>query len=170
MLADDAVISSCGRYRYRLQRNVGLSAGCVNFIMLNPSTADARQDDPTIRRCIGYAQAWGFGELIVTNLFAFRATSPADMKAAQDPVGPENARYIEEAADYAIHGWEAYGVKGAIICAWGNHGAFMDQDKTVLGWIGHLKPKALRVSEKGHPAHPLYLPKSLEPQPYEGRP
>ena len=170
MKMKDAIISDCGRYRYRLTRQCGLTTGgCVNFIMLNPSTADAKEDDPTIRRCMSFALRWGFRELVVTNLFAYRATDPREMKKAADPVGPENMQYVQEAADYAVHGWEAYGIKGLVICAWGNHGSYMDQDKTVLGWIGHLNPMALRVSQSGQPAHPLYLPKKLNPQPYEGR-
>lgn len=164
-----AVISDCGRYRYRLTRHISDAPKTVNFIMLNPSTADANEDDPTIRRCIGYARDWGCGELIVTNLFAFRATSPSDMLAADDPVGPENFDHVRSAADEAMHKWGAFGETGMTVCAWGNHGAYLDQDLTVLGWIGHLAPMALKVSKTGQPAHPLYLPKNLSPAPYAGR-
>jgi len=162
----DTVISECGRYRYRLKRKVSEESDipCC-FIMLNPSTADATEDDPTIRRCMGYARDWGCGELIVVNLFGIRATNPKAMLAASDPVGPDNRDHVECAVDYAVnvsmHG------RGAVICAWGNHGAYMEQGLTVLGWIDHYKPMCLRVNGKsGQPAHPLYLPKTLKPVPF----
>jgi hypothetical protein len=167
-----AVISDCGRYRYQLTRKVrDDSSRIVNFIMLNPSTADANEDDPTIRRCIGYAKAWGCGKLIVTNLFAVRATDPEDMLATDDPVGEENDRYIKSSAEDAFNIYaKAFDEpNGLVVCAWGNHGAYMGQDLTTLGWIGHYNPMALRVSKTGQPAHPLYLPKNLQPAPYVGR-
>lgn len=167
----EATISACGRYRYSLSRIISPSSRVVNFIMLNPSTADAQNDDPTIRRCIGFAKTWGFGKLIVTNLFAIRATDPKSMLAADDPVGPENAVHVKRAAELAFNIYaEAFNEPhGLVVCAWGNHGAYMDQDLTTLGWIGHYKPVALRVSKDGHPAHPLYLPKNSAPIRYHGR-
>lgn len=98
-----AIISDCGTYRYLLTRATGVTlfesqARTVNFIMLNPSTADATADDPTIRRCIRFAMAWDYERLVVTNLFAFRATDPGDLRFAKDPIGPENDRHIIEAA------------------------------------------------------------------------
>src|SRR6185369_17379869 len=93
-----AVISKCGKYRYSLRREWIGGAGTVCFIMLNPSTADASVDDPTIRRCIGFAQRWGYQILEVVNLYAYRATRPRDMFAAADPVGPENEYYLCKAA------------------------------------------------------------------------
>src|SRR5262245_34051042 len=84
------------RYRYSLSRRFGDGPTSV-FIMLNPSTADAERDDPTIRKCVGFCRRWGVGELHVVNLFAFRAVSPFDMKKADDPVGPRNRRAIEQA-------------------------------------------------------------------------
>ncbi len=169
--AGSAIFSACGRYRYALTRKLAPWGRAVNFIMLNPSTADAETDDPTIRRCIGFAKAWGCATLIVTNLFAVRATDPKEMLAAADPVGPDNREHVERAAELAFNIYaENFGEPhGLVVCAWGNHGAFMDQDLTTLGWIDHFKPKALRVSKNGCPAHPLYLPASLTPFPYEGR-
>ena len=166
-----AVISTCGKYRYSLTREIGGNDRVCNFIMLNPSTADAETDDPTIRRCIGYAKAWGFGRLIVTNLFAFRATDPKDMLSAADPVGPDNARHVAEAAERAYNIYaEAFNEpRGLVVCAWGNHGGYMDQDLTTLGWIDRFRPKALKVSKTMQPCHPLYLPAGLKPVPYEGR-
>src|SRR3954454_15761859 len=94
-LEQNAVISACGRYRYLLSRQVGPGLRTATFIMLNPSTADATNDDPTIRRCIGFARQWGCGRLAVLNLFAVRATDPAEMKRADDPVGPENRDWFD---------------------------------------------------------------------------
>src|SRR4051812_49823510 len=95
-LEDNAVISACGAYRYVLTRQVGGGVRRATFIMLNPSTADASNDDPTIRRCIGFAQRWGCGQLAVLNLFAYRATDPADLKRASEPVGPENREWFDK--------------------------------------------------------------------------
>ena len=86
--ASDALISPCGQYRYWLMRSWDKYSPRLPIIMLNPSTADASTNDPTIRRCIAFAVREGFGSIVVTNLFAFRATSPDAMKAAVDPVGP----------------------------------------------------------------------------------
>src|SRR5262249_14212908 len=94
-----AVISDCGRYRYSLTRRWGDAAEPrALFVMLNPSTADAEQDDPTIRRCIGFAKAWGMGSLEVVNLYALRATDPAALLSAPDPIGPKNDTMITSAA------------------------------------------------------------------------
>jgi len=164
-----AIISECGKYRYRLSRQWdGGHKPCL-FIMLNPSTADADKDDPTIRRCINFAKSWGRNELIVVNLFAYRATSPKDMMAADDPVGPENMQHVKEAADYVMHGCELFpdGV-GPIVCAWGAHGTYMGQDQTVLGWLEDVcaTPLAMALTKDGQPRHPLYLGAHLRAVPY----
>ena len=167
----DAIISDCGTYRYRLSRKWdGPNVKPCVFIMLNPSTADASKDDPTIRRCINFAKSWGCGELIVVNLFAFRATSPKDMMAADDPVGPENMTHVKEAVDYALHGHEAWpDGKGMVVCAWGANGNFMGQDQTVLGWVEseQAEPMALAFTKNGQPRHPLYLKSDSQPMPFE---
>ena len=162
-LEDDAVISACLRYRYLLTRQIGPGAGTATFIMLNPSTADATNDDPTIRRCIGFARQWECGHLAVLNLFAVRATDPADMKRAEDPVGPENRDWFDKTLSAPE--------PGPVICAWGVHGAHLGQDMTVLGWLAGygVEPLALGVTRDGHPKHPLYLPKSAKPLPFIGR-
>jgi hypothetical protein len=182
-----ADISACGKYRYKLWREWRGTAKDENwnwyknddgspvvdgagepwgdpkpcaFIMLNPSTADAKEDDPTIRRCVGYAKRWGYDRLEVANLFAWRATDPqvilkmtARLKDNHDPVGPRNSEVVRETAIDA----------GLIICAWGAHGNHMDQDTQVLGWINDCKLHILRTTKSGHPAHPLYLPANLTP-------
>ena len=96
----DALFSPCGTYRYRLTRRWA-EGPAVAFIMLNPSTADGSVDDPTIRRCIGYGQSWGYGALAVGNLYAFRATEPQELRRARDPIGPDNDRHLECIAETA---------------------------------------------------------------------
>ena len=164
-----AIISECGKYRYSLTRKWADGPRCV-FIMLNPSTADAIQDDPTIRRCIGFAKDWGCGELIVVNLFAYRATEPKDMLAADDPVGPENMEYVKRAVRLAAGEGDRYGMPpaGPVVCAWGAHGGHMGQDQTVRGWIEAelVTPMALAFTKDGQPRHPLYLKRDLTPIPF----
>jgi hypothetical protein len=124
------------------------------FVGLNPSTADETLDDPTIRRCIGFAKDWGYSGLCMTNLFAFRATDPAKMLAAQDPVGPDNDKVLQELAQNA----------GVVVAAWGTHGAHLKRDAHVRSLLTRLH--CLRLTKAGFPGHPLYLPKNLTPQPY----
>ena len=144
--ARGAIISDCGTYRYRLWRRWDAGPACV-FIMLNPSTADATNDDPTIRRCIGFAKREGCGSLEVVNLFAFRATSPADLKKAEDPVGPENDSYLQQAMFYA---------KGTVIAAWGAHGSYLNRDKDVRQLLDEPL-KCLGMTKTNAPKHPLYI-------------
>ena len=122
--------------------------------MLNPSTADEVQLDPTCARARGYAERWGYGSLVVTNLFAYRETSPELMKAARDPVGRGNDAAILRAARQSA----------IVVCAWGNHGGFLGRSSAVLKILGAKKIllHALRINAGGEPAHPLYLPGELE--------
>lgn len=135
--------------------------------MLNPSTADASNDDPTIRRCKGFAQAWACGRLVVVNLFAFRATKPADMKRADDPVGPDNDAHIARAA------LEVSRSGGHLVCAWGAHGKIKDRGRKVLADLlaqDGAAPCSLDLTADGMPRHPLYLRGDLLPVPYRGAP
>ena len=141
-----AVISPCGNYRYLLQREWLIGYGAALFVMLNPSTADAAQDDPTIRRCVGFAKSWGCGMLEVVNLYAFRATKPVDMFAAIDPVGPANDSHIAAAAHRAK----------IIVAAWGAS-AKADRASAVLRNLSDHAVHALGVTNNGSPRHPLYL-------------
>jgi hypothetical protein len=147
--------SPCRQYRYSLWREWGgLTPTCKGYAMfvgLNPSTADETQDDPTIRRCLAYAKAWGYDGLCMTNLFAYRATQPHDMLAQADPVGPENDAHLLELAASA----------GVVVAAWGNHGAHMGRDAIVKGVLPNLH--LLKITQEGQPGHPLYLPKTLTP-------
>lgn len=136
-----------GPYRYLLWRRWA-DAATVLFVMLNPSTADARRDDPTIRRCSGFARAWGFGGVEVVNLFAWRATDPRELRRAADPVGPENDRVIAAAAAR----------NHAVIAAWGNHGALGERDRQVAALLARFRPRCLGApTARGAPRHPLYV-------------
>lgn len=153
--AGTALFSPCGLYRYRLSRDWGAVGNRCLFVMLNPSTADASVNDPTVRRCIGFAQRWGFGALDVANLFAFRTTDPIALYKIDDPVGPENDVHIMGLASAA----------GRVIVAWGNHGALNGRGAAVIEMLHDLgvRPRALAVTGAGQPAHPLYLPGDIEP-------
>ena len=145
-----AHMSDCRRYRYVLWRRWADGPHAM-FIGLNPSTADETLDDPTIRRCIAFARDWGYGALCMTNLFAYRATRPADMLAQDDPVGSDNDGYLRRLAAEA----------GVVIAAWGTHGAHGGRHKAVRAMLPTLH--YLRLTKDGHPGHPLYLPAVLRP-------
>ncbi len=147
------VLSPCRTYRYALWREWTGGEGYAMFVGLNPSTADETNDDPTIRRCVGFARDWGYAGLCMTNLFAFRATNPDDMMAAADPVGPDNDRHLLALAAGA----------GVIVAAWGNNGDYQGRDKEVRKLLPALS--CLRMTGAGSPGHPLYLPKHLTPVP-----
>jgi len=155
---DGAYFSLCRKYRPLLWREWYDSARTCVFIGLNPSTATHEVDDPTIRRCIGFAKAWGFGAFVMLNLFDYRATKPADMKAVQSPCTLIN--------DAVIHG--VCMKAGRVVCAWGNHGAHLGRDQEVLALIGNagVEPVALGVSKTGQPKHPLYIRADTVPVPY----
>lgn len=153
-----AKISEDGRYRYLLTRTWEESVWPLAFIMLNPSTADAHQDDPTIRRCIGFAKRFGFGGITVANLYAYRATKPADLWRAADPVGPEN--------DGMLSGLLRSRAEADVlaIAAWGAN-AKPDRVRAVLSLPGADRLQCLGVTKAGAPRHPLYLRGSAEPIP-----
>jgi hypothetical protein len=154
LTASGAKFSRCRQWRYLLWRR--WSEGPVaNFLMLNPSTADELKLDPSCTRARVYAERWGFGALIVTNLFGWRATDPADMKAARDPVGSKNDEAILTAARQAE----------LVVCAWGNHGLHLARSDHVLKLLrrARIGLHVLRVNSCGEPAHPLYLPGALQP-------
>jgi hypothetical protein len=147
-----AVISACGRYRYHLGRRWA-DGPTLPFVMLNPSTADATIDDPTIRRCMGFARDRGFGSIAVVNIFALRATDPADMRAHPSPIGDENDAYLAAAFALAVR-------EGApIIAAWGVHGVFRDRGRQVAAFAKSAGAplQCLGVTKEGHPRHPLYV-------------
>lgn len=152
------VLSNCGRYRYELTRKWNESLPALTFIMLNPSTANATLDEPTIRRCIGFARGRGFGGLQVLNLFAFRATNPMHMKAAQDPIGPDNDAHIIAALTVAA------AASSPVIAAWGVHGAYKGREAEVrkLSLERGVHLMCLGSTKGGHPKHPLYVAAAQE--------
>jgi hypothetical protein len=153
-----AWISECERYRYRLTREWG-EGSRILWVMLNPSTADAREDDPTVRRCISFSRAMGGGSLCVVNLYALRATDPAKLLEASQAgrVGPDNDYHIR----VALQGCDS------VICAWGTHDAasFGDRDERVLDLVREERrePLVLGLTRKLKPSHPLYMPKTVRP-------
>jgi len=146
-----ATFSPCRIYRYALWRAWDFQKPTLIVIGLNPSTADERQDDPTIRRCIGFAKRVGCGRYVMLNLFAFRATETKVMKAHLEPIGPDN--------DAAIAGWAAFG-GSRIVAAWGVHGAWQNRDTQVCRLLKSLDVhlECFGTTKDGYPKHPLYLP------------
>lgn len=157
-----AVFSSCGAYRYALRRDWAAGeggAGRLVFVMLNPSTADERRNDPTVSRCEGRARAMGFGGLEVVNLFAFRATDPRALKAAPAPEGTLNDVFLRAAARSA----------GMVICAWGAHGGHRGRASEVECLLRrcNLKLWHLGLTAGGFPRHPLYTRRAIRPMEWD---
>lgn len=149
-----ATISPCTAYRYQLRRIWDEALPMVLFIGLNPSTADAQTDDNTSRVCINYAKRWGYGGLLLGNLFAYRSTDPSGIYSAQDPVGPDNDTWLRKLQAQA----------GLVVCAWSALGGHKDRDKAVLGFL--RDPHCLARLKSGYPGHPLYKRADLRPVPY----
>ncbi len=152
-----AIISECQKFRYVLRR-IWSDAPQVCFIMLNPSTANSFEDDPTIRRCISFAKSWGYGGIRVLNLFAYRATNPKELLAAEDPIGERNEMYLKIYTD----GCEK------IICAWGNYGIVKKLFEKYPSYMPFIAKElhCLGRNAKGDPKHPLYLKGDLIPVNY----
>ena len=140
-----ALIDPTGAYRYTLTREWDPWLPVACWIMLNPSTADATKDDPTIRRCIAFSKRWGYGSIEVVNIFAYRATAPADLWPLSDPIGQENDTHIDAAVQRAA----------IVIAAWGVHGAYRGRGAEVARRFDGLK--YLGATKDGHPRHPLYV-------------
>ena len=157
----EAVLSDCGRYRYSLVRRWASAGQPAQFVMLNPSTADDTLDDPTIRRCVGFARALDAAGLVVVNLYAYRATKPADLWQAEDPIGPDADTYLRLVARRAA-------TQGApLIAAWGANAKAdrVDHVRALVAEIG-AELTALGVTKAGAPRHPLYLPATARPEPW----
>lgn len=157
LIAETPAIFSLGRrYRYLLRRRVGFGETVCLFIMLNPSTADETQEDPTVRRCMDFAQRWGFGILEVVNLFGLRSTDPAMLRTVNvEPVGPDNDYWILSRAMQAAR----------IVCAWGNHGSFDGRSAHVVAMMVAAGVELMHfgLTKCREPRHPLYLPKVMSP-------
>ncbi len=155
-LADDvggsALFSECGAYRYTLSRIWDGSSTKALWIMLNPSTASADVDDRTVRRTQDFARQWGFGGVVIANLFALRSTDPKALYSHPDPVGPMNNRTLLELATRAD--------VGAVVAAWGAHGKLHGRDRAVddlLRGVAAVRLLCLGTTKDGHPRHPLYV-------------
>lgn len=158
--AQSALGEKRDNYRYTLYRQWIGTGGTVNFIMLNPSTATDVFDDPTIRKCIGFAKRWGFRRLVVTNLFAFRATDPRELKSCSPAlaIGPDN--------DFEAIAREAAGAD-CIVCAWGLHGSWLGRDSHVMDVV--LRGKTLGCigrTRDGAPLHPSRAAYTSAPELY----
>jgi hypothetical protein len=147
------ILSPDRQYRYCLWREWDtMNPSYAMFVGLNPSTADEFADDQTIRKCVRYAKDWNYGALCMVNLFAYRATNPAAMKAQPAPVGVDNDRWLFELAKDA----------GVIVAAWGVDGTHLNREKEVMRLLAG-KLCCLKKTKDGHPGHPLYLDKNLKP-------
>ncbi len=152
LLESGATFDVTGTYRYTLWRRWSQEGLQLAFIMLNPGTADAERNDPTIRRCIDFARTWGYGALEIVNLFAYRTSHPTNLYKIEDPIGTENDRYLLQAVERCAD----------LVLAWGIHGTFLERDRAVLNLISQYKTKTfncLGVTKDGYPCHPLYVKK-----------
>ncbi|WP_422640767.1 DUF1643 domain-containing protein [Streptococcus thermophilus] len=121
---------------------------------MNPSTADEKEDNPTINKCISYAKSWGYGKVLMANLFTFRSTDPSILNYVSNPIGSDNDFYLQKSASEA----------DLVIACWGNPGRLLNRDKEVISLISDLY--CLKQNKNGTPHHPLYLPKETKPSPY----
>jgi hypothetical protein len=148
-----ADISQDTKYRYWLDRRWGPTPRAIVFVGLNPSTADAAQDDPTIRRCVGFAARWGFDRLVMVNLYAWRTPNPRDLRTVNDPIGPCN---IDTLRSFCMD-------TELVIAAWGAH-PLCCTAHALAGWIKRLPhAKCLGLTKTGAPRHPLYVPSGILP-------
>lgn len=146
-----AVFSPDNRYRYTLWRVWDKSIEQVLFIGLNPSIANADHDDPTVRRCIGFAKTWGYGGMWIANIFAFISSSPRYIQQVADPVGPDNEVWIK----LLVNSFSL------VIACWGNRGNDPHRNQFIASLNRPLH--CLAMTSSGNPAHPLYLPATATP-------
>lgn len=133
-------------YRYRLTRTWPGGKGSCVFLMLNPSTADHKVDDPTVRRCMIWTQKWGYKVLVVVNIFAYRSTSPKVLPNVKDPIGKDNDEFISQAVHFADR----------VVAAWGNHGTILKRGAKLLPML--TKARCFGFTKDSQPKHPLYIP------------
>ena len=157
-----AIFDESRQYRYHLTRSRiatrHRSQKKLIFIMLNPSSADAEHDDPTLKACTQFAQGWGYSQLHIVNLFAYRTAQPAALTQISDPIGPENDHYLIHTATVADR----------IILAWGNWGLWLNRAQTVINLLGPYRHKLyyLKRNKTQQPCHPLYIRRTTQPQPW----
>ncbi|MBD2089629.1 DUF1643 domain-containing protein [Microcoleus sp. FACHB-1515] len=146
-LRSGAVFDQSETYRYWLWREWNVELPRLSFVMLNPSTADADRNDPTIRRCIQFAQSWGYGAVDVVNLFAYRTTQPQMLCRVKAPIGQENDRHLQTVCAQT----------DAIVLAWGNWGSLHGRDRAVLKLLEGQRAFCLGMTRSNQPRHPLYV-------------
>ncbi|MGH8585874.1 MAG: DUF1643 domain-containing protein [Gammaproteobacteria bacterium] len=146
-----AIFSNSLKHRYVLWRVWGGTSRLALFVGLNPSTADESRDDPTIRRCLGFARHLGYSGMLVANLFAYRATDPEDLFRVEDPIGADNDVWLDLAGSCACD----------TIACWGNHGKQHQRGASVVPTL--KDPKCFCLTKAGEPSHPLYLPSTATP-------
>lgn len=160
-IVKDALLSECRKYRYTLTRTWDPGHFRALFLMVNPSMADHKNDDPTVKRCMSFAQSWGAGSLVIANWFAFRSSEPEDLLQQVDPVGPRNRRILKDLLfDAKI-----------VVCAWGSHGnkvnALIAEEIPYMQWsLNSRELWCLGTTQDGSPRHPLFLPRSAELEPF----
>jgi hypothetical protein len=164
--AGPALLSPCRTYRYTLDRVWDDSRPRCAFIGLNPSTADESKLDPTLRRCVRFADGWGYGSFRMLNLFALRSVKPEALLFVRDPVGPDNDKWILRTCR------EIHDGGGIVICCWGanvRRPALASRPSAVLNIIRSTKARPYLIDKTGDgiPKHPLYLSSDLEPEPYQ---
>jgi len=146
-----ALFSSCERYRYAVSRNLVAKANpsTVAWVLCNPSTATATDDDPTIRRCINFSKTWGYERMLLGNAFALRSTDPRALYNDPDPVGPDNDKALVKLALQAE----------VVVCGWGTHGKLHGRGEAVKRMLLEAGAKLafLRLNQDGSPGHPLYV-------------
>ena len=154
MIHSSADFSSCRQYRYSLSRVWNQDLPIIVFVGLNPSTADENVDDPTVRRCLGFARNWRYGGIVLVNLFAYRSTDPEVLRKTHDPIGPSNDAFIVSCCRSAAR----------VVVAWGIHGAWLDRDLDVLSLLS--RPYCFGLTRSGAPKHPLYLAADTRLRPF----
>jgi len=143
-----AIFDVNGRYRYSLRREWSTHHPRITFVLLNPSTADEQKNDPTVRRCMGFARAWKFGSMEVVNLFAYRATDYRELFKASEPIGAENNRFILQAIERS----------STVVLGWGTRGTLLNRDRQVMSLLqGRNDLYCFGITKDGQPRHPLYV-------------
>ena len=152
------VLSADRVYRYSLAREWLFGQGVVLWVLLNPSTADEAKNDPTIRRVIDFSKRWGFRACLVGELFAIRSTDPKVLKTAQDPVGPDNDRFLQAMAQES----------DLVVFAWGNWGTVRGRSEAVRKLFNGTAVKCFGLTGQGEPKHPLYVAAKAALVPFKG--
>jgi hypothetical protein len=163
-----AILSECGVYRYELRRvlsDTPEKPGTVLWVLTNPSKADAKKDDPTVRKCRGFTRAWGYGQFLIVNAYAFRATNPKALLSAEDPFGPDNLATLSAAL--RLHG------DGLVVLGWGDalpKPLRAETSARILGMTAAngVTPMCLGTTQNGQPRHPLMLAYTTPLEPWSG--